>query len=89
MLFGGFGRKRVSPVGLLFSGVGSAIGDAFSRGKDKVMEFGKQMINKQVPKLITNKLSEVADKTGITNVVGKDLLKTGLDFVGKNIGNVI
>ena len=83
-----FGRRQ-SAVGHLFKGTGSAIGDMFASGRDKLFEIGKKTINSLAPRMVTQKLSEMADKTGISNVIGKDLVKTGLDFVGKNIGNVI
>ena len=81
-------RKQFHPAGMLFGGLGSAIGDAFSAGKNKLLDAGKRLINMEAPRFITSKLGEVAEKAGLSNVIGKDAVNTGLDFVKKNIGNV-
>ena len=83
-----FGRRQ-SAVGHLFKGTGSAIGNMFASGRDKLIDIGKKTINSLAPRLVTQKLSEMADKTGISNIIGKDTLKSGLDYVGKNIGNIV
>jgi hypothetical protein len=86
MIFGAsrFSKARGNPLGIgsLFKGAGSKISSTIGN-------FGKKFINSVGPMFISGKLGQLADKTGITNVIGKDAVKTGMDFVRKGLtGNL-
>jgi 2-phosphoglycerate kinase len=43
------------------------------------------MINKVGPMFISGKLEQLANKTGITDVIGKDAVRTGREFIRKGL----
>ena len=78
-----FSTARGNLIGGLFKGAGDKIASTIG-------DFGKRMINTVGPMFISGKLGQLADKTGITNVIGKDAVKTGMDFVRKGLtGNIV
>jgi hypothetical protein len=80
-----FAKARGDPLGIssLFKGAGSKISSTIGN-------FGKRLINDVGPMFISRKLGQLADKTGITDVIGKDAVKTGTDFVRKGLtGNLV
>jgi hypothetical protein len=80
-----YGRRALAGnlIGGLFKGAGDKIASTIGN-------FGKSMINNVAPMFISGKLGQLADKSGITNVIGKDAVKTGMEFVRKGLtGNLV
>lgn len=85
VFIGNFAKARGDPLGIssLFKGAGSKIASTIGN-------FGKSIINDAGPMFIKDRLKKLADSTGITNVIGKDAVEGGLDFVKKGLtGNLV
>jgi hypothetical protein len=75
-----YGRRALAGnlIGGLFKGAGDKIASTIGN-------FGKNMINKVGPMFISGKLEQLANKTGITDVIGKDAVRTGREFIRKGL----
>jgi len=75
--FGGFGVDRDKKSGFGLSNFGN-----------KVKEMGTNILNKFVSNKIEKGVSNLAETTGVGDLIGKDNVKKGIDMLKGSLGNI-
>ena len=82
MLFGGFGYRRKSFLNSGNNGFG------LSNFGNRLKEDGKFLVNRFISDKIGKSINNLAETTGVGDLIGKDNVQKGVDMLKGSIGNI-